>query len=264
MQLNECNIALVGSGNVASHLAKALSDRLVAIFSRNAEHASELSAPLGVGSFSDYAELGRLKPDVIIISIADHAVSEVVASIGRLDYSPLVLHTSGTLTKEILCPISDRVGILYPLQTFSKGCAVDMTMVPFFTEASSPEDLEIVDALASSVSATVRHADEAHRRVLHVAGVFTSNFTNILLDCVERILSEAGYEMEVVEPLLKATVAKAFEVGPRAAQTGPARRGDYEVLARQEASLPEDLRPVYKVLSDLIIKTYHKGRNESH
>ena len=255
--LKNKNIALVGSGNVATHLAQALSDRLACIISRNAAHARELSAPLGVGSSDDYSLLGQLKPDIILISVADHAVADVVAAIGKLDYNPLVLHTSGTLTKEILRPISDRIGIIYPLQTFSKGCAVDMAKVPFFTEASSETDLAIVDGLARSISPTVNHADEAHRRVLHVAGVFTSNFTNIILDSVERVLSEAGYSLDVVKPLLEVTTSKAFEIGPRAAQTGPARRGDYEVLARQQASLPKDLQPVYKALSDLIINIYH-------
>lgn len=257
MPINKGDIAIVGSGNVATHLAQALRHRLCAVFSRNILHANELAEPLGVLSSDDYSELTKLKPDIIIISVADHAVADIVSAIGCLDYSPLVLHTSGTLTKETLSTISDRSGILYPLQTFSKGCPVDMSKVPFFTEASNPTDLEIVDGIAKTISPTVNHADEAHRRVLHVAGVFTSNFTNIILDSVERLLSNAGYSLDVVKPLLEATAAKAFEVGPRAAQTGPARRGDYAVIARQEASLPDDLRPVYKALTDLILNIYH-------
>lgn len=157
---------------------------------------------------------------------------------------------------EYLSPVSDRVGVLYPLQTFSADVPVDLSRVPFFTEAALEDDLARVDALARLMSEHVHHADAAHRRVLHIAGVFSSNFPNVLLECVERILSPAGYPLDVVRPLIEATVAKAFEAGPHKAQTGPARRGDYDVIRRQLVALPDELRPVYLVLSDLILESH--------
>lgn len=246
-------LAIVGSGNVATHLAAAFRALLVGIWSRDAGHARRLADSVGVGGHSDFGLLAVLKPDVIIVSVADKAIAEVAVAIGRLDYSPLVLHTSGTVGMEALGTVSGRTGIIYPLQTFTAGVPVDMRRVPFFTEAAREADLAVIDRLAATVSQSVHHADAAHRRLLHIAGVFTSNFSNVLLECVQRVLAEGGYPLDVVRPLLDATVAKAFEVGPHAAQTGPARRGDFAVIGRQEASLPSDLKPVYHVLTELIL-----------
>lgn len=245
---------IVGAGNVASHLAVAFKDCLVGIVNRSG--ASELARTCGTESYSDFAIIARKRPDIVLVSVADHALPEVVDSIGALNYAPLVLHTSGTVPKEVLKPISNRTGILYPLQTFSKGCDVDMRQVPLFTDANTEPDLEIVDNLAHSISDSVHHADGPHRKLLHMAGVFTSNFTNILLESVERILSEGGYGLDTVRPLLEATVDKAFKVGPHAAQTGPARRRDFAVIEEHKRALPADLSEVYDALTRLILKSH--------
>lgn len=260
----EGRVALIGSGNVATHLAGALAPCLCAVFSRNIEHAQRLADKYGLDAYCDFGRLASLRPDVIVISIADNAISDVVRSIGRLDYEPLVVHTSGTVAKEELSAISPRVGVLYPLQTFSAAADVVLEAVPFFTEAARAADLQVVDALASSVSERVYHADAESRRVLHIAGVFTSNFTNVLLECVERILGGAGYSLDIVRPLLETTVAKLFALGPHQAQTGPARRGDFDVIARQQAALPADLKPVYQVLTNLILQSHGIDNHEQN
>ncbi len=258
MSFDVCGgIALVGTGNVASHLAHALAPQIKWVFSRSFDHARGLADDIGAEPYSDFGMLARISPGVVLVSIADRAIADVVAAIGNLDCEPLVLHTSGTMPKEVLEPLSPRIGILYPLQTFSKGVDVDMSRVPFFNEAAREDDLALIDAIAASISTSVHHADATHRQVLHVAGVFTSNFTNVLLECVDSILGEAGYSLDVVRPLLEATVNKAYEVGPHAAQTGPARRGDSAVIEKHVAWLPDRYKDVYRVLSDMIIKNHN-------
>lgn len=254
--LSSRDIVLVGAGNVATHLAEALAPRISAVFSRSQERAGALGRRIGVPGCSDFSRVSEFCPGTVIVSVADKAVAPVAAAIGAVPSRPLTVHTSGTVGMEYLSPVSDRVGVLYPLQTFSADVPVDLSRVPFFTEAAQEDDLARVDALARLMSEHVHHADAAHRRVLHIAGVFSSNFPNVLLECVERILSPAGYPLDVVRPLIEATVAKAFEAGPHKAQTGPARRGDYDVIRRQLVALPDELRPVYLVLSDLILESH--------
>ena len=253
------DIVLVGSGNVATHLARAIEPRLAAVLSRDVSHARELAFSLdksGAISYGTPDVLRGLNPSIVILSVADHALKELAANIGYLPGNPLVLHTSGTIDKEALCPMSPRTGVLYPLQTFSKAKEVDMSRVPFFTEASNAEDLTITDALASSISPTVNHADETSRRKLHIAGVFASNFPNILYEITGKILASAGYNLETVRPLVEAMTAKAFDIGPHAAQTGPARRGDTDVINSHIAALPKDKAEIYRVLSDYIIASH--------
>lgn len=249
-------IAYIGAGNVAWHLAPALAPNVATVASRNAEHAAALAIRAGAAA-AGFDSLRNNRHDVIIISVADSAIASVAAAIGRLDYNPLVLHTSGTIDKEALEVMSPRTGVLYPLQTFSKEAVLDLASVPFFTESACEADLDIIDGIGRLISPHIYHADAQKRRTLHIAGVFTSNFVNVLLESVQTVLAPDGYGLDVVRPLLEETTKKAFAIGPHDAQTGPARRGDTAVTKRQFDALPEHLRPVYKALTDLIM--YNHG-----
>lgn len=252
-------VVIAGAGNVASHLAEALGRsplcELAAIASRSRANAEALAGRVGAEACA-YAELCSYKPDVIIVSVADRAMSEVVEQIGYAGDSVLALHTSGTLDKNILLPVSSRTGIFYPFQTFTKGFDVNMAEVPIFTETALRADAAVAEALARSISGHVHSSDEERRRHLHIAGVFTSNFVNVLLGVVEEELAAAGYPAEVAVPLLRQTVEKASAIGAFAAQTGPAVRGDVAVMKSQEATLPEEYRAVYRALSELIMKKH--------
>ena len=133
---------------------------------------------------------------------------------------------------------------------------MDMSKVPFFTEANSEADLKLIDDIARSMSSSVHHADAAHRRRLHIAGVFTSNFTVALLEMAQKVLQDAGYPLEVVWPLMVETIEKAFKIGPYNAMTGPALRGDSKVLSHQSESLDGQLKEAYDVLTEYIIKNH--------
>ncbi len=249
-------IALVGTGNVASHLAEALGSRIVIAVSRDADRVAALARKYGIGRSGIYSDLIAARPDMVIVSIADHALPEVAQAIGHIPGNPLVVHTSGTVPKEVLRPMSERTGVLYPLQTFSRDHYVDMHSVPFFTEADTDGDLLIVDSIASCISDSVRHADATQRQVLHIAGVFSSNFVNILLEMVQDILADADYPLSTVRPLVEATVAKAFSSDPHTAQTGPARRGDSAVMKKHADALPPDKSRIYQLLSEYIMNSH--------
>lgn len=252
------DIIIVGSGNVASHLAEALKNRIRGIYSRNVEHARAI-APEEVPRCGILTDICCGNNDIIIFSIADHALGECVEAVknrGKIDGTPLVLHTSGSMPKEILESLSTRTGVLYPLQSFSKNVYVDMASVPFFTESAVEADLSVVDTVAYSISRHVYHADAAHRATLHIAGVFSSNFTNALLDITSQVLAKGGYPLEVVKPLVEATVAKAFSSTPFSAQTGPALRGDKCVMEKQQNALDGIVADIYEVISKYIVETH--------
>lgn len=250
-------IAIAGAGNVATHLARALDAHVVAVASRNVASAFRLTATLSHAVPCTYGDIARYNPDIIIISVPDAAVASVAAAIGRPKNKPLVVHTSGSIDMSVMECVSPRVGVLYPLQTFTAGVDVKLSDVPFFLESRFPADLADIEEIARLLSPKIYFADAERRRTLHIAGVFTSNFTNILMDSVQRVLARDGYSLDVVKPLLDVTVAKAFAVGPENAQTGPARRGDTEVLRKHESELPDDLKPVYHALSKLIIDRFN-------
>lgn len=251
-------IAFVGSGNVASHLAVGLHEaghEILGVLSRTHANARELAEKIGCEALPDASSLSDINPDAVILSIADAAAISVIESLPTMP-SAVVLHTSGTLPQEILLPISPNAGILYPLQTFSRNVAVNLAEVPFFIEGATERAADVAGQLARSLSPNVHYADAEHRKALHIAGVLSCNFPNFLWECCGRILEEAGYPFKVVEPLVRATVDKAFSVGPHAAQTGPARRGDVEVIEAHIRALPPELAEIYRRLSNEIIKSH--------
>lgn len=256
-------ISIVGSGNVATHITVALSTKgyeIAGVFSRSIDNARALTRRCGLPdnkASDDFGSLPSAGADTVIVSLADGCVREVLSKIPRLE-NTVVLHTSGTLPMEVLSCLTSSYGIIYPLQTFSKNVDVDMSTVPFFTEGADVPTLAVADSIASSLSDTVAHADARKRHALHIAGVLSCNFPNYLWECVEKILAAEGYDLHVVEPLVRATVDKAFSVGPHAAQTGPAHRGDRAVIADHRASLPADLSDVYASLSEMIMKSHGK------
>lgn len=244
-------IAVVGTGRVASALVRTISEGGFFFFFQ-------------YGRSGDVLPLGQLAHDAsdgldaVVVAVADSAVAAVAEQLGRLEGNPLCVHTSGSVDMGVMAPMSSRIGVLYPLMTFNRSTPVTCADVPFFTEACDSAVLERVDALAAMFSAIApRHADTAVRRTLHLAGVFTNNFVNVLLESTERILAADGLTLECVRPLLEATVANAVASGPHDSQTGPAVRGDRATIELQLDSLPAELKDVYRSLTTLI-ETYHR------
>ncbi len=249
-------IVIVGSGNVATHLAPAL-DRendVVQVVARSIESASRVSA-LTRGA-RPCADISEIEPDAdfYIVSVNDDAVGAVAEAMPRV--SGVVAHTSGSVPMGALEGASARVGVFYPLQTFSREATVEVERVPFFIEGNTPACAEELAELARTVSKSVEFADSDRRSVLHLAAVFACNFSNYMWGCADRILADAGLTLEVMRPLLEVTLDKAMTLGPRAAQTGPARRHDYGVMSAQSAKLPQDLSKIYDILSQGIIANH--------
>lgn len=254
-------IAIAGSGNVATHLALGLHAagcEIVAVAGRTPAHAAELASKTGAPLSGGFDILRQYtgRADAVIVSLGDNAFSEISTLLPDFGNTP-VFHTSGTIPMEALAPATRNYGIIYPLQTFSKDVEVDLARVPFFTEGRDNATLALADKIAGMLSPKVAHADAAHRRVLHIAGVLSCNFPNYLWECVENLLAKAGYGLDVVEPLVRATVDKAFAVGPHASQTGPARRGDLDVIHSHARALGEPMDSVYLALSEMIMDSHH-------
>lgn len=249
---------LVGGGNVAMTLAPALHNAglLTAWANRTPERIAGMACKLGTETLT-LDQVAGFRPDTLIMSVADGAIADVADAIGHLPGKPLCLLTSGTVGMEALLPLGTERGVLYPLQTFTAGTTVDLHKVPFFTEASSQTARKRLDTIVRLMNLKAFEADARQRRILHIAGVFTNNFVNILLEKAQELLASEGLPLETVEPLARMTIDKAFAIGPHAAQTGPARRGDTDVMKSQFNQLPPHLRPIFLELNRLICRSHN-------
>lgn len=97
---------------------------------------------------------------------------------------------------------ASHYGVFYPMQTFSKQREVDFKEIPFFIEASSTEDAAFLKAIASTLSNRVYDADSEQRKSLHLAAVFTCNFTNHMYALAAELLKKYNLPFDVMLPLM--------------------------------------------------------------
>lgn len=250
-------IVVVGSGNVAYHLIQAFSKSAASLFvhARNkpALDLLQLEFP-SITLLSDY-DLTAVDADLVIISVKDDVLNTVFE---QYTYSSktLVVHTSGTQLlenkKEHL-----NTGVFYPLQTFSRASVVQWTNTPMLIEANSEQNIELLESAAKLLPAPYFETSSEQRRYIHLAAVLTSNFANHLLGKAASILEKQSVDYHILQPLVEATIKKAFSTHPFEVQTGPAIRNDVSTISKHLSLLQEDplLQNIYENVSESIQKT---------
>jgi predicted short-subunit dehydrogenase-like oxidoreductase (DUF2520 family) len=255
-------VSFIGAGNVAWHLAPALDNTDFAVrevYSRNPAHAAALVDKLYEAEAKHSLDFSDSPSSIFIIAVPDDAIQSVVQEIILPDEAILV-HTSGSQPLSALGYAAiPGIGVFYPLQTFSKSKKVDFTDVPIFVESENPAAEKVLLAMAKAISKNVHQISSQERKAMHVAAVFASNFTNHMLLIAQQIMKENNLNFDWLKPLIAEMINKSISIGPEQAQTGPARRGDFEILDRHMEFLQHDEQraEIYKVISQHIIDRYH-------
>jgi predicted short-subunit dehydrogenase-like oxidoreductase (DUF2520 family) len=151
-----------------------------------------------------------------------------------------------------------NVGVFYPLQTFTKAKKIDFKEIPIFVESENSQVEKVLVKMGKAISKKVSKVSSEDRKALHIAAVFASNFTNHMLTIAEDILDQHKLEFELLKPLIVETVNKSLSIGPEKSQTGPAKRGDLEILDHHYEFLKSDehLAEMYKLISQHIVDRY--------
>ena len=248
-------IALVGAGNVATHLGIALQQagwQIAQVYSRTEASASELGNRLQV-PYVTSLEAICTDADIYIVSVKDDALPVLIPELvkGR---DGLFVHTAGSVPMNVWKDHTPCYGVLYPMQTFSKQKPVDFSKVPFFLEGDGEETLVQLRELASSLSGLVYDATSEQRMALHMAAVFACNFTNHMYALSAHLLEKNGLPFEAMLPLIDETARKVHDLAPKAAQTGPAIRKDMNVMNKHLDMLADEpgLKELYEKISKSI------------
>lgn len=245
---------MIGAGNVATHLASALKQagyEIAAVYSRTMAAAQTLADAIDADATTSLDSL----PDtpIYIYCLKDDALPAVISRVITLHPQSLHIHTSGSTGLEVFACISQRCGVLYPLQTFSKQRPVDFKHVPCFVEGRTAEAQQEIKALAESISSDVTVLDTEGRRALHLAAVWACNFVNRCYAIAADVLQEgAGVPLAKLLPLIDETAAKVHQLSPREAQTGPTVRYDRRIIDKHLAMLAATplRQEIYRNLSE--------------
>jgi predicted short-subunit dehydrogenase-like oxidoreductase (DUF2520 family) len=249
-------ISIIGSGNVATHLAAAFKNaghRLVQVYSRDMQNAALLAYHVGAEAINDLENIIP-ETDIFIIAVNDDNVAAIA---GRLTkYQKLIVHTSGATDLAVLLALTPDAGVFYPLQTLSKNKEVDFFTVPLCIEGANENITATLQQLAQTISNNVYRVSSAQRKILHLAAVFASNFPNFLYGIAQQLLNENQMEFAMLRSLILETAQKVQHSLPADVQTGPAVRNDEITMAAHLQMLADEplLTEIYTLLSQGIIK----------
>ena len=225
-------VVIIGTGNVATHL--------VAVFKK--------VDTLDVKQINSRKLESIPSSAITIIAVADDAIKEVSAQLANR--TGLIVHTSGTVAMTALS--TDRKGVFYPLQSFTKGTSVNFMKVPFCLEATNDADLQLLISIVSSVGAKAYPITTEQRKKLHIAAVFVNNFTNHMYEIGNEICEKHKVPFEILYPLIEETAKKIQTIPPKNAQTGPAKRNDSNTIKNHLEQLNSQQQAIYHLLTKSI------------
>ena len=252
-------ISFIGAGRVATHLAKAFSTHheIVDICSRSLESSSRLARLVGAQACAQAYDM-RGDIDLLVIAVSDQAIAKVIGDVAKFFEDVLIVHTSGSTNIQVLTQAHQRSGVFYPLQTFSLEREIDWLSTPLLIETAVKEDQKILVHLAESISKNVYSYNSEQRLSLHLAAVFACNFSNYCYDMAHQIVDAQSVDFSLLHPLILETAHKATQYAPHTVQTGPAVRGDQNIIQMHTHMLEEanrmDLSAIYECMSVGILK----------
>lgn len=247
-------IALIGSGNVATVLGRLIvknGHEVCQVISRDTAHAKILADELGAG-YTSFEGTPDRSAELFIIAISDAALDHFFVK-GAIN-DKIVVHTAGSVTKDILRNFAQRYGVLYPLQSLRKEMNY-IPAIPLLVDGSDEATTLFIENFARSISPDVERMGDEGRLKLHAAAVIVSNFTNHLYAIAEDFCIKENVNFDTLKPLIIETAERLNHASPSKVQTGPAIRKDIHTLdkhLRLFTAHPK-LRTMYLRLTDSIM-----------
>jgi predicted short-subunit dehydrogenase-like oxidoreductase (DUF2520 family) len=184
--------------------------------------------------------------EVILVAVSDGAIAEVAASIPQTP--AIIFHPSGILT-------SVRGGFsLHPLKALPPvGEPSDLRDALLVFEGAHRD---VARRIADSAGARFAEIIAAQKALYHAAAVFGSNYVAALLDVAEELIG-VEHAREDIAALAQSAIDNWRKHADSRRFTGPAVRGDQEVIERHLAALQRDpkLAELYRLLAERILAT---------
>jgi len=250
------SIVIIGAGNVATHLYKALKKAedtsVIQWYNRNIKAIESYKNEVSITKNIDDLK----QADVYIIAVSDDVIGTLSSQLPFTD--KLVIHTSGSVSLHDLDKKNKR-GVFYPLQSFTKAADIDFTEVPICIEIENKKDLQVLKNLSKGLGCKHYRVNSDQRAALHLAAVFVNNFVNQLYRVGHEITESKSVDFNILKPLIKETARKIETLSPYMAQTGPAKRGDKKTIKKHLRTLDKEIhKDIYELLTKSIKLTHGK------
>jgi predicted short-subunit dehydrogenase-like oxidoreductase (DUF2520 family) len=207
---------------------------------------------------------------VVIIGVPDDSISTTCLAIAAsLRAGQTVVHLSGSASLETLAAAREagaRRFSMHPLQTFP-GVVQAIERLPGSAIAVTAEDqeaYELGERLARDAGGRPFRLPDERKPLYHAAAVFCSNYLAAVQSIAQELFHAAGLDNPVplFAPLARTTLENVLELGPSAALTGPAARGDAGTVQRNLEALREQAPwavPAYVALAHVAAEMARGG-----
>ncbi len=234
------NLTIVGPGRagmsiaIAAHRAGHSIDAVVGRTLASADVAAARvdATPYGIDADFPSSEL-------MLISSRDDSIGELAALIaGRIAPQPGcgVAHLSGLVPRTALASLAGagyRTGTFHPLQTLPNPDSGAARLSGAWVGITADDLAATLSDFARSLGMKPFEIADNKKALYHAAASAAANFPLASLAMSYDLFAASGVPFEAAQPLVEAIVANAFELGPRAALTGPVARGDVGTVRKQ-------------------------------
>ena len=274
---------LIGAGRVAQTLATLWHRRgsfvIQDVLTTSLASAQSACTVIGAGHAVQSMQAMR-QADVWMLAVTDAQIAGCAQSMAEriaLDRqasstAPIVFHCSGAQSAVTLAPLaalSWRVASAHCILSFASVSAA-LQQFPG-TPCALEGDAAACDALRpvfTAIGARCFDVASSDKLLYHAAAVFATNFLPVLQSSAEDLWRFTGVPADIIphlrESLLRNAVANITALGPQAALTGPAARGDTAAIARQGAAVAAWDAPTgaaYTALSELALRLAQKKQD---
>jgi predicted short-subunit dehydrogenase-like oxidoreductase (DUF2520 family) len=205
-------------------------------------------------------ELGLINnPDVIVLTVPDDKIAEVASRLTASDQQ-VVAHAAGSLNLGVLSP-HPRVGSLHPLMLLPSG-ELGASRLVGATYCVAGDD--VIRDIVGSLQGRILTLGDDQRTAYHATAAVAANHLVALMGHVSILAESAGLSLEDFLPLAQQALADVAAVGPHAALTGPASRGDMATIDAHLAAIPESQRSSYVALANAAFELAEQRRAQTH
>lgn len=252
-------VVIVGTGNVAAVLGRKMKEggaEIVQVAGRNRVKGQEISDHL-LSAYTDNLQNISMQADLYVVAVSDAAIASVAAALNI--QGKIIVHTAGSVPKDVLNTGRNSYGVIYPLQTLS-NVKTTLPVVPVLVDGETNETLEKLISFCVMWADNVQVANDDQRLKMHIAAVLSTNFTNHLYALSEQLCGEEALDFKLLQPLITETMNRLSGFSPRQVQTGPARRRDLKTIELHLRSLEQQPRlySIYKTMTESILEMYSK------
>lgn len=259
---------LIGAGRVGQTLGQLFfatgGVEVQAVVARSPDSAQRAVDFIGAGQAGSALD-GLPAADLWLLALPDGQIAPVAQALASLTVAQrpaLAFHCSGALGADQLLPLRAlgwQVASAHPLLSFAqpKLALAQFAGTPCALEGDTAA-LQVLAPLFTRMGGQCFTLAVQDKLLYHAAAVFATNFLPVLQDVAEQLWQRSGMPPALMKQLRPALLHNAVNnivaLGPQAALTGPAARGDLALVATQHQALAQWDAPTaaaYHALSQL-------------